>query len=144
MKSEFLSKLIIYISLLIVLIVISWAFILVGSPSLNRRISADRIRISRLSILKNEIQKYYKNNKKLPSEITDLKINNYSYREDFRNDPITKENFDYHILNQTEFKLCAEFALSSEKAILEQSRYDTNSELWKHDEGHYCFKFKTK
>jgi len=91
---------------LIVLALIVWAFMSIGSPAQQRLTRLDNIRIERLSNIRSAIQDFYgykddRGNKRLPNSLEELvgDSNIYLIVEDTV-DPVTGELFGYRIVNQ--------------------------------------------
>lgn len=139
MKTKGSSRALLYIALSVVVTVVVWGFFLIGSPSFNRKISADRNRIEDLQSLRNDVERYYEEQKKLPEQLANLdKLNGYQRALE---DPTTKKQYVYKINGTYSYELCADFELTSLQAGLEKNRYETNEDGWTHEAGQQCFKF---
>jgi hypothetical protein len=149
MKREKVRQLLIYAAYAFVLVVVVWGLSLVGSPSFNRKLSADRNRIDDLERLRNDIELYFDQQRELPSVLTDLeKLRTYySYRGNLE-DPMTKKAYEYKARDLFSYELCAEFELSSGQAKLEHwrcgryGRCGRDEAPWKHGVGRHCFSFE--
>jgi len=113
-----------------------YGIILLGSPSEQRAIQFDQRRESDLQNISFAIDAYWKTNKKLPETLEDLKASRSFIRSVV--DPATEEPYEYRILSDTTYELCAEFATDS----AEQQRAFPKAfseQTWDHDMGHTCF-----
>lgn len=145
MKNETISRVLLYVALIVVAVVVVWGFTLIGSPSFNRKLSGDRSRIDDLRRLTHDIQQYFQEQKNLPVRLNDLEKLTYSYSERHLEDLTTKKPYDYRVISSYEYELCADFELTSKEAELERSKYESiNDKTWEHGVGHYCFKFEIK
>lgn len=144
MKSVTISRSVLYGAVGVVGIVVLWSFALVGSPSFNRKVSADRGRINNLQQIRFEIERYFEEHNKLPEKLAYLvKRQHWAGRDFTLSDPTTKRPYEYTQSEPYFYELCAEFELPSSAAELEQSpnRYWGNDDHWRHEAGHQCFKF---
>jgi hypothetical protein len=143
MNREKVSQLLLYAACAVVAVVVIWGFSLIGSPSFNRKLSADRNRIDDLERLRNDIERYFEEQRNLPSVLTDLeKLRSYYGYQRNLEDPTTKKAYDYKVRDIFSYELCAEFELSSDQAKLERSRYGRDETTWKHGTGRHCFNFE--
>lgn len=141
------GKMLLYIAGAIVVVAVVWGFSLVGSPSFNRKLSADRNRIEDLQGLQSSIEYYFEQQVKLPQSLQDLDKVRYWGRRSLE-DPTTKTPYEYKAVDEFNYELCATFELTSKDAELERSRYrsyygnDIDGKVWAHEVGHQCFKFE--
>lgn len=144
MNNETIGRTLRYAAVVIVGAVVICAFVLVGGPSFNRKLSADKNRIDDLRRLSQEVDRYFEEQRKLPDTLTDLEKlkDRYGRRYDF-DDPASKRPYEYKAVDSFSYELCADFELTSSEAKLEESRwgYD-DGRIWRHDVGHHCFKFE--
>ena len=136
------SRGLIYAALVVVAVVVVWGFTLIGSPSFNRKVTADRNRIEDLGRLRDDVEQYFQDQRKLPEKLTDLeKVKRwYGYQRNLE-DPATKKQYDYKIADTYSYELCSDFELTSKDAELEQNRYNSDDKSWDHGIGNHCFKF---
>jgi len=136
----------------IVLAVIVWAFITIGSPAQQRLAKLDSIRIERLSTIRNAIQDFYGypdrgvGNKRLPNSLAELISDTNIYLVEKNTlDPVTNEVFEYRILSQSvgTYELCATFGTemlqddySNPKSPI---RFEGASKPFYHGVGEECF-----
>ncbi len=139
------KRFVIYIGVFLVLIAVALigGFQVVGSPRENRMRRLDEKRISDLSAISSNVDSHYREHKKLPETLADMKK---EYIE-------TKEPYEYKKLDDKMFMLCATFLLPSEKDD-SNSKYNVTvppyyedpyseypySTQWKHESGRTCFR----
>ncbi len=145
MSKETTIRWLLYGALAVVGVVVVWGFTLIGSPSFNRKLSADRNRMEDLQRLSNGIAQYFDEQKKFPEKLADLDKLRYSYGRDLRlEDPATKRPYDFKVKDPYSYELCAEFELTSEEAEIEKRPYNYygSRTTWDHGVGHNCFSFE--
>lgn len=124
-------------------ITVVWAFVLVGGPAHNRKLAADKNRIEDLQQLRQQIEQFYRSNKRLPKALKELEQEPiYSYYQLPLVDPISGEDYIFRTTSSFKYSLCAEFALPSSEASLEQPRYGRVKQFWTYDAGRHCFNFE--
>lgn len=134
-------KYFIYAIIGIVVISVVGGFFIVGSPFEERIRRFDKKRVSDLQFVQSEIITYWINKQKLPERLSLLK-------DDIRGvviprDPETGVEYEYAILEEKKFALCAVF--SRQNSALEPTAARPISvpyyegENWEHDTGRVCF-----
>jgi hypothetical protein len=114
-------------------------FWLLGTPSRQRQIRADRERVEDIQ----RIAEYLHQQAELSQQQgqpVNLPASLPANRRE--KDPISGKPYDYQRLNSSQYKLCAEFATDSAADKLRDSRdsyYSTEQEFWQHPSGRYCF-----
>jgi len=103
-------------------------------PSEIRARKLDQIRLSGLQFTENAIAMYYRAHHTLPAGLNVLDNENRSLNYSNWHDPETQRPFDYEIVTETSYKLCAVFSRSSDK---EDNPY--NYLFRKHSAGRDCF-----
>lgn len=118
---------------LIVIAAIIYGFNSSGSPFETRARNFDAKRISDISTAKFSIESYYSTNSKLPTNLTDLKLDtNYSSTKD----PETNKAYYYEVTGTKTYKLCATFNFESKPNDPISSGYNQE---FKHPKGYHCF-----
>lgn len=132
----------VFISLLTLLAVV-YGFTQVGTPGFRRKLELDRERISSLRSIKSAIQAYYSKNKILPKTLDDL-LKDSRYLKEQIQDPETNGQYEYSIVDQTSYKLCATFGTDSEDEKNKRGglSYSYEDEEFKHSKGNRCFDLK--
>ena len=109
------KKLLQLLALAVAAIVVIWSFFLVGSPSYNRKLAADKNRVDDLVKLERVIERYFDDNKVLPPSLKALpKPSNSYYYSSYRLiDTVDKRPYEYEKVGRFRYKLCAVFSLPS-------------------------------
>ncbi len=135
-------KIFVYAIIGIVAVSVIAGFFFVGSPFEERTLRIDERRVSDLQFIQNEIISYWTNKQKLPEDLSRL-------RDDIRGvvipvDPETGAPYEYKILGNMKFSLCATFKQPnrgygeiSAKPIPAEPYL--GAENWEHGAGHVCF-----
>jgi len=127
-------------TILIALGTIILGFVFVGSPATQRLVRLDGERVDDLSEIQNEMIFYYSLKEELPASLTDL--NNSISGFEAPTDPDDQSEYQYNIISDLEFELCATFATeSTDGSVQSRSMYygRSSTENWSHDIGHTCF-----
>lgn len=124
-----LRKVLGLISLLLLVFGVVLTFSIMGSPKTQRDYRLDNLKINNLQSLEYSIQNYYDQYKSLPADLT--KLDKYSQSSTI--DPTTKAVFKYEIVDEVNYKLCANFL----KATPE--RVEVKANPWYHEIGETCF-----
>lgn len=113
----------------------------VESPKEARRVKADENITRDLYHIRSAINRYYRENEKLPEKLTDLsEVMRFITNEEITDETSGKE-YEYRILDEKRYELCAEFQTASEKAL---NRYEYPIEGWPHTAGRQCFSRKIR
>lgn len=140
-----LARLATVISLGIIIISISTGFYVIGSPKTQRLMKYDQNKLNDLQMISTSIKYFSDEHKRLPKDLTELRSDSsMSFRStDFQ----TNELYEYSIIDQTSYSLCAVFNLDSSETN-QYSRYSYygygyEDEVWSmYKKGTYCFKQK--
>ncbi len=109
-------------------------FWLLGSPTQQRQIRADQQRLRDLhQIAQNLNQKAEQSQNRgkpvnLPASLS---------ASERKSDPISGKLYDYQRIDNTRYKLCAEFATNSAEDRLQDPT--TEQDFWQHPAGRHCF-----
>ncbi len=124
---------------ILILAVIVSGFLLIGTPSHQRDLRMDERRVNDLMMLQNEVLYYFERNGNLPQNIDMLQITAPV-------DPDTGKYYEYIIVDEHSFRLCAHFATDNQAKtpfVNQQVRYyDPYMQDWSHTSGQYCFERK--
>ncbi|HSN82818.1 MAG TPA: hypothetical protein VLS88_09595 [Polyangiales bacterium] len=104
---------------------------LMGSPGEQRVLKLDERRIDDLQSIAHQIHVYWNRYHALPEELEALGAE--PGFAPIPTDPIHDQPYDYRLLGQESYELCAVFD--------RPSRYAPGS-VWTHEAGRYCFKLK--
>ena len=122
------------VTLVVIITSFIGTFFIIESPAVSRNKAHDLTRAGDLTNIKYAIDGYYGEYNKLPENLADLKINNAYLK---LNDPITKQPYEYKIIDETSFQLCSEFEYSN-KDLASQEAYMYGTEF-SHEAGLNCF-----
>ena len=129
----------IFLTIVIISVITSiiYGFFLLGSPAQQRLIKLDQQRISDLQNISFAINSYWQNNKKLPENLDLLKKSDLYYLNSLQ-DPQTKNPYEYRILGEQLYELCANFDAPS---VAGDATMPTpvSQEKWDHAAGITCF-----
>ena len=135
-------KLFASVSALLVLASIVCGFVVMGSPTTQRKLRFDELRTRDLQDLQSTIiYQYWQMKSALPASLADLSgIIDYSAPTD----PETKAPYIYEKTSDLSFKLCADFNLVNQKNnsasdMSYSARPYGKLESWDHPAGNYCF-----
>lgn len=129
----------------VVLVSVVGGFVLIGSPSTQRKLKDDTQRVDDLNGIQWQVVNHYQQTGKLPVSLAELSDPISSYM--IPKDPATGEAYVYKTLmmdsqnpNPT-FELCATFDLKSDQPMSSARYYDlSKDENWAHEAGPVCFK----
>ena len=131
-------KLYSWITIVLVLGSLVWAFALMGSPATARALRFDSIRIDNLNDLNGRITTYWQMNQELPQKLTDVENSALGYI--LPKDPQTDELYEYKVLGDKRYELCAVFVRESDKSNPSAyPRYFGDETVWTHGVGRKCF-----
>lgn len=101
-------------------------------PAENRARAMDMERGWRLSRIESAIVGYHRLENKLPASLEELVSGNSVLSQDNLRDPVTGEVFGYEIVDETSYRLCANFERSTEND-------NAVSGVRRHKSGRDCF-----
>ncbi len=119
-----------------------FGLITAGLPKSQRLFRLDERRMEDLSSLENQIIEYSRRTNKLPETLDNLNELNFSLPKD----PVAEASYEYHVVGDLKFELCAAFQTSGEEAtqLLIEQAYPKPINLFyeklqKHKAGRDCF-----
>lgn len=124
----------------VVIAAIVWGFAVIGSPFAQREKRLDERRLSDLQMIQNYITNYWQSKEKLPATLNDLE--NPLLGVMIPSDPETRGQYEYRVLGNLKFELCATFKTEGENGnraipmIYPPRNQDYN---WQHGIGYACF-----
>ena len=130
------------ISIVIIASIIT-GFFIVGSPSKQRLYKFDERRINDLQMIQGEIINQWIQKEKLPAALGDLKNSISGFAPP--KDPETNADYEYKILSNISFELCAVFKTKGISTSRTEVRtpvpyYEPYNQNWEHGIGRVCFK----
>ncbi|MCH7604482.1 hypothetical protein IID24_00570 [Patescibacteria group bacterium] len=128
----------IFLSAVVLSIVASvvYGFVLVGSPAQQRLMQFDKIRVSDLQDISFAIDAYWERNEQLPEKLEDLQKQTFPVRS--IQDPKAGELYEYTMLGNTTYELCAVFETDSSEQQ-EEFRKPFSAKAWEYGIGRTCF-----
>ena len=135
MKQLFSSKVFVWIIIGVVVLVVGYGILLAGSPTTQRALQSDQIRASNLQQISFAIDEYWARNQNLPETLEELQDSRYYFVEAVF-DPITKEPYEYQVLGEKQYELCATFDLASRDNRVSPR---LSLKVWEHEKGRACF-----
>lgn len=121
---------------------VAHGFYTVGTPWQQRHRNLDRAKIQDLQILERTVLDYYRKNSRLPKELTGLKKDFVTYQgQPIPVDPETKESYEYRVVGQNSFELCAIFKT---EPVSDDSRFPRIDSKWNYQPGRKCFSLKVE
>ena len=135
-KDKFM-KVFIYGVITVVSLSVLASFVIAGSPSEQKDRRLDERRVSDLGYIKSQIEVFWVSKEALPEKLLDL--NDDTRGVSVPIDPETGENYDYRILGDLKFELCATFSSDSTGDLVETGYYPYDDGNWDHGIGKVCF-----
>jgi len=137
------NKVFAWVISIVIIVSIITGFFIVGSPSKQRLYKFDERRINDLQMIQGEIINQWIQKEKLPVVLDDLKnsISGFSPPKD----PETNADYEYNILSNISFELCAVFKTKGISTSRTEVRtpvpyYEPYNQNWEHGIGKVCFK----
>ena len=127
-------------TILVALGTIILGFVFVGSPATQRLVRMDEQRVDDLLDIQNQMIYYYKLKEELPETLYDLNSSISGFT--IPTDPDDQSEYQYNLISDLEFELCATFATESTgyPGQTRPSMYSSfSTENWSHDIGYTCF-----
>jgi hypothetical protein len=110
---------------------------LLGSPQTARERGLDARRIADIRGIANAVDLYWTRQGRLPASLADLSQERGIQVNPL--DPETKRPYDYRVLGENSYELCAEFA---SKAA--EEGHIPSGDFWAHGSGTQCFRLEPK
>lgn len=136
------SKYFAWLTGVVILILIVFGFVLIGSPKQERLMRFDYQRISSLQEIQYQIINYWQSKERLPQKLQDLEdpISGFVAPRD----PQSGKSYEYVIKGDNVFELCAEFNLpnNNQPNIAEPKVLPviiSSVSNWNHPAGSFCF-----
>lgn len=129
------------VMVVVMLVALGAGFGVLGSPAAQRDLKLDQERVYDLQNMQWEIINYWQTKEALPIMLSDLE-NDLGYFS-VPVDPETGEAYEYRVVGEMTFELCAEFATDSVNDKRRVPSHDIyiipDSERWEHGMGVHCF-----
>lgn len=135
-------KAFVYIVITIVAVAIAANFFIIGTPGNERLRRFDSTRVSDLSMTQNEIINFWVNKNRLPKNLKELESDLGYFTVPA--DPETGAQYEYKILGQYQFELCANFNTDNQgetnfPETLKRVYPYAYESRWIHGVGRTCF-----
>ncbi len=134
-------------AIVVTLIAIVIGFIMIGSPTFRQKLVRDNQRVMDLQQISNVVQYTYDQMeiKTLPVSLSVIPLSGYNPK--LPQDPLTKMAYEYKVLSDKQYELCADFETAGEQGKSEYARtYPVAPEMglvdWNHPVGKYCYKLQ--
>ena len=142
-KKDKIIQIYFYGSIIIVLGAFIFSLFVVESPAETRNRKLDDRIINNFYEIAAGVNNYYQMNNKLPINIEELNEDSTYLRDDDFINPITKEAYEYKVVDEDEYELCTTFRNSNLEE--EKDEYDYYADkMWLHDAGYQCLKQKVE
>jgi hypothetical protein len=123
----------------LVIVFIGYGIVLTGTPGQQRQLQFDQRRISDLQQISYAVNAYWQSSEKLPAGFDDLKNQLYSYIQSVT-DPKTQVAYEYRVLGDKTYELCATFETDSSKTAARlKAQVPFSEQSWDHAAGRVCF-----
>lgn len=129
-----------YVSMAVVIIFFGWSLFIVESPTVTRERKLDNTILNRFDMIDGSLNNYYYNHGKLPASFAEINKEGFMIESSNLLDPITNKEFEYKIISDKEYQLCANFIRSNKNDT--DTMYTTYKERWPHDSGYQCLSQK--
>lgn len=133
-KLDIKSRILIGLAYVIVLAVVVFGFIALGSPASRRGVQLDIQRVENLRSMQYEIGNYLSIKDELPESLSDLRT---AYA-----DPKTKGAYEYNKIDKDTFEICATFDTvsdASQDVYMYGAPVIQKAENFQHEDGRVCF-----
>ncbi|MEK7496272.1 MAG: DUF5671 domain-containing protein [Patescibacteria group bacterium] len=134
-------------AIVVTLIAIVTGFIMIGSPAFRQKLVRDNQRVVDLQQIGYSVQDTYNQTepKVLPSSLAAIPL--IGYKAELPKDPLTKMAYEYKVLSDKQYELCAVFEAVSEQMGMKYARPvyapdDVYALDWSHPAGKYCYKLQ--
>jgi len=142
-KKDKIIKIYFFASLFVVILVFVASLFIVESPTETRNRKVDQSILENFSQIESAANEYYNTNKKLPDSL-DMIREEYRYiLEKNIVDPITNEKYEYKVVDEKNFEICANFRTSNKNNQDNRFDYYLDQE-WQHDAGYQCLNGKVR
>ena len=141
LKQLFSSKVFVWIIIGVVVLAVGYGIFLAGSPATQRTLQFDQRRVSDLLQISFAVDEYWVRNDNLPEALVDLQDSRYYFVESII-DPATKELYEYQVLGEKQYELCATFELVSTESGAGLRSPSKMSKVWEHGVGRTCFELE--
>ena len=136
MKSPAPLKVFMALAILAVVSSVSYGIYLVGTPAEQRTLKFDQRRVGDLTDISFAVASYWEDTDRLPETLADLQGRQTFIRS--AEDPETGEPYEYRVLSEKVYELCAVFNADSASQKREFPPAFSDR-VWEHSAGRVCF-----
>ena len=126
------------IVVLLVVACLAYSMFLLGTPGEQRSLRFDEQRISDLKNISRNVDLYWETNQNLPESFDDMSGPRYSIFS--IHDPESEEEYEYRVIEEVAYELCAIFTTDSAEIRSPDLRF--SEEAWAHGIGRTCFQLE--
>lgn len=135
-KKDKVIKVYFWAALAVVVISFVGALFVVETPAQTRERKMDEQVINSLNNVHSYLDRFYTEKGKLPNDLQAV-VKEYAIQDKDVANPITKEKFEYKVVDKTHYEVCSVFKASNKKPNDQINYY--GQAIWDHDAGKYCF-----
>jgi len=133
LKTSVFPKIALPITAVVIVASIVAGFFLIDSPATSRSKAYDQQRVNDLYLVQNLISNYYSRTETLPATLEEM-----ADLQPIPADPRTDVGYEYNVISDTEYVLCATFEAASDETD-ESYRYYGPGDFSFHQQGRQCF-----
>jgi len=126
-------------SLIVIVAIFITSLFIVESPTATRNRRVDDAVLNKFNNIDSALITYYNDNEKLPADLGMLRVEVLYLRADDIEDPVSGKPFDYRVLENDKYELCADFRTSN---LDPESPDIFVNKRWPHDAGYQCLSQK--
>ena len=120
---------------------VGYGIFLVGSPAGQRLQRFDEKRVSNLQNISDALDRFWEVNEELPASLEELQGRRYFVPS--IKDPATEEPYEYRVVGENRYELCAVFAIDSSRRR-EEFPKPFSARTWEHGVGRVCFQLEAE
>ncbi len=133
-----MNKIVLIVLGILFLAAIAGGFYVVGSPNKAQDLTQDQERVTAVLNLSSAVENYHNTQGELPQSLDRLVGN--TYLQSLPKDPKSKKDYEYTKVDDTNYKICAEFATSAQQTT--GSDTPPMEGIYAHPKGKYCLEKK--
>ena len=126
------------VTLVVIIATLVGGFFIIDSPATSRAKAFDQDRLNDISQLQYQVQDFYRRNAALPATLTELEAEGYSLQNVLR-DPQTDELYEYAVIDNTHFELCASFTTDNRNDSETERFYGPGGKNFAHGAERTCY-----
>lgn len=139
-KKDNIVKIYFYITLIIIISAFVASLFVVESPTETRNRKLDQKIMNDFSMIESEVDRYYEEQGILPDSLEAVQDEYNLLKDDILQNQATGEKYEYSVIDDKNFELCATFNTSNMDS--DDPRYGYLAKNRLHDAGYQCLKFR--